>query len=185
MREIVTDWVIGSGGGKVSVMYFDDSISVATQRTALETFWIGVQARLSNETQWAIRTSGRELNAATGTLTGEWSETTGKLGAGTVAGEAVPDSSQVLVRWITGVVVDGRFLRGRTFVPGVARETVTNGNVSNVVVGEYTAEANVLAQAGVGLQVWHRPTSGSGGVAHNVSGATVWTEFAVLRERRG
>lgn len=183
-REIVTSWFIPSGEPAKTVMYFDDSISVASQRTALGAFWANVDGGLENSVSWDIDTTGRDVDSATGTLLGLWTDTTPVGGTGGVAGEVVPDASMVLIRWLTGIIIGGRFVNGRTFIPGLATANMVNGNLSTGIAALYTGYGNTLAAAGVGFSVWHRPVGGAGGFSAPVDSALCNTEMAVLRRRR-
>jgi len=125
------------------------------------------------------------LDETTGTLTGSWTDGTAQAGTGTNTGTPVPDASQALVQWRTVTITNGRFLRGRTFIPSVALSQVVGGNLQAPAVTVIQNAANALIASGAGLVVWHRPIAGSGGSHDAVSTASVWTEFAVLRRRRG
>ena len=55
VREIITDWTTPAGGGFVSVMYFDPTILVETQRAALGSLWSAIGAHfLFNLISFAI-----------------------------------------------------------------------------------------------------------------------------------
>lgn len=184
-REIVVDWTTASGGGKASVFMFGTSSTIATQRVGLRNFLQSVDNLLTPANTWSIRTTGRELDNATGALTGTWTDGTTYTGAGAVTGEPVPDASQILIRWKTDHIVGGRFLQGRTFIPGCVVGNIDDGNLSAAAV---TVAANAAAQLiadAVQVGVWHRPTSGSGGVWWAADSGTAWNELAVLRRRRG
>jgi len=101
-----------------------------------------------------------------------------------LAGEAVPDASQGLMRWSTGTIIDGRFVQGRTFIPGVSTSRVSQANLNAATQSAWNAAAVTLIAANVGLSVWHRPVGGAGGFSAVVDGGTAWSEFAVLRRRR-
>lgn len=168
----------------VGVFNFDSAPPVTTQRAALGTFLAGLASVLRTSTTWAVRTSGREVSEATGTLTGEWIDSDPQSGNGSEAQAAVADATQALVRWSTGVVVNGRFLKGRTFIPGLEIDALVGGNLSTGAQSTIGAAAGNLIAADVGFSIWHRPTDGVGGSLHPVLGTSVWSEFAVLRRRR-
>nr|CRY96742.1 hypothetical protein [uncultured prokaryote] len=184
MREILTDIQTDSGGGKVSVMYFEDTPDVASQRALLNTFWQAVVSNCNQNATFTVRTEGRELDEATGTLTGAWNDSTPYVALGEVTGDPVPDASQALVRWSTGAVVGGRFLRGRTFIPMIASQAVVNGNLGSGAQDSIAGAAGNFASSAAGLQIWSRPKGGGIGTAFVVTGASCWQEFAVLRRRR-
>lgn len=184
-REILVDWTTDSGSGKVSVFMFLEGSAVADQRDALADFLAVIDNGLASTCSYAIRQSGRELDATTGGLTGAWTDSTAHTGAGGGSGEPVADAVQCLFQWQTDHIVNGRFLRGRTFIPGLVSAAVVNGNVDSATQAAFQAAGQALLDTGTQLAVWHRPTAGSGGVAWAADTATVWSELAVLRRRRG
>jgi hypothetical protein len=182
-REIIVDWVTPAGSGFASVMYFDLGTAAAANRSSLNSFLGSVDALLDSNTIWTIRTDGRELDNASGTLTASWTEGTVYTGAGATAGQCVPDTAQVLFRWGTGVVVGGRFLKGRTYIPGLSTANVTEGNVAAAAQTTFNTAATAFVTSGFG--VWHRPVAGAGGSFSDATTGSVWSEFASLRQRRG
>lgn len=185
IRQVLTDWTTVNGSGKVTVMYFEQGISVAAQRLALGAFFLAVQAHLDNSVTWRVRTDGVEVDDGTGTLTGSWTDATARNGAGTGGGEPVADATQALIRWKTSSIVGKRFLQGRTFIPGLASSNEINGNIAAATQTAFNTAGNALIASAAGLVVWHRPISGSGGSHDAVSTCATWSELAVLRRRRG
>lgn len=185
VREIVTEWTVFGGGTKLSIMYFDEAGEVSVQREALDTLWTAVSAELVTECEWTIRTDGRELNTATGTLEGFWGDPIVYTGTGAETGNVVADSTQALIQWLTTTIVDGRRVRGRTFIPGLNANSVDDGDLASAAQSVLqTAAQNFL---GVNtFVIWSRPgATGSGGVMAPVQNASVWSELAVQRSRRG
>ena len=134
---------------------------------------------------YVIRTTGVELDAATGALTGQWAEATARVGTGAGGTEPVADATQILVRWKTNTIVNGRFVAGRTYIPGCASSNEVSGNLAAATQSAIAAAGTTLIGSGAGLAVWHRPISGSGGSEQSPNSCVVWEEFAVLRRRRG
>lgn len=184
-REILTDWTFDSGEDGVTVMFFDELLSVTDQRDALAVFWGAVDSMLHNGTTWTIRQSGRELDDSTGTLTGVWTDTPVKTGTGAGTVNPVNDAAMILLQWQTATIINGRMVRGRTFVPGAEISTQEGGNLGAGFVSQLQGYQATLIAASEGFGVWHRPTSGSGGQFVPVTNGTAWSEFAVLRGRRG
>ena len=184
-REIVVDWTTASGIGKASVMFFDLGAAVATQRAAINTFLSAVDGSLDNSITWTVRQTGRELDDATGALTGAWSTGLVHTGVGNNATEPVADATQVLFQWLTGTIVNGRFLRGRTFIPGLTSSLLVNGNLNAGQQAAFAALGVTFVNDAANFGVWHRPSSSGLGSFQNATGCTVWSELAVLRRRRG
>lgn len=169
----------------VSVMYFDAATALATQRTALQTFWTSIKAVQASVCLYDIALAGRELDMATGILTGSWSTGTVFNGAGGSGTNPVPDASMALIQWRTSAIINGRFSRGRTFVPGLGVGQILGGNLLGTANTTITNAAAALAASGAGFVVWHRPIAKSGGAMNSPTTTTVWPELAVLRRRRG
>lgn len=187
IREILVDWVGAGGVSGVSVMHFGAlSNTPASQRAALSTFLTALRPSLAASTNYRIRPEGRELDEATGTLTGVWSEPTLYANSGTSAASGpVPNAAQILVRWATPAIINGRVLKGRTFIPGAANTASgSSGEVVSGVVTSFTAAGAALIIADVDLRVWSRPKPGRPGQAFTVTGVNVWSELAVQRRRR-
>lgn len=186
VREIIVDWTTVNGGGKSSILYWIEATPVEQQRAALGAWLASLEGGLHNTTSYNVRPEGRELDTTTGTLVGAWTEATDYSGTGTLtSGQPVPDATQILIRWSTDHVVNGRFLRGRTYIPGTTTTNVSGGNLAASIVTSYTTDSNTLVNSGNQLAIWHRPINGVGGVAWAVDSAQCWSEFAVQRRRRG
>jgi len=183
-REIITQWTTQSGSDHRTIMWFDTAGVIADQRAALNVFWSAVDGVLDSNVSWVIETSGREVADATGTLTGQWSEPTAYGGTGGVAGECVPDAAQVLIRWNTGDIVNGSFVQGRNYIPGLAQANVVAGNLAPSIVTALEGHGNTLSTLINGIGVWHRPILSAGGSFHLATTCEVWSELAVLRRRR-
>ena len=183
-REILTEWTTPAGSGFLTVMYFELGVSVATQRAAVDDLFDSCATSLDSNVSWLVQTSGRELDDATGTLTGAWTEATSQIGNGANSGNVVPDASQAMIRWTTGEIVNGRFLKGRTYIPGFAVAAVSEGNVLAANVTAINAGCTAFVASGAQGVIWHRPVANTGGETKQIDGGTLWTEFAVLRQRR-
>lgn len=184
VREIQTIWVPPSGITTTSVMYWWDGVAIAQQRSLLNSFWTALNDRLTGDTTWTVATQGKVLNEQTGQMTGTWADGTPYAGAGSAAGEPVPDVAQLLIRWGTNTVLNGRFVNGRTYVPGLANAETLAGNVSPAAVGDATAAASALAGASGGFGVYHRPSNGTLGALITINTASAAAEMAVQRRRR-
>lgn len=111
----------------------------------------------------------------------------------TIATDApLPPANQLMLRLGTATVVDGRRLKGRIFLPGLTEAASSGaGVVDPAVVGAVSGELATWV-SGVGAQpvVWHRPKAAtetepaSPGSKAPITTATVWTQWAVLRQRR-
>lgn len=184
VREIQVLWTPPSGIQTSTVMYWWDGVGVSTQRTRLNTFLTAINGFLTGDTLWTIATQGKVLNEQTGQMTGTWAEATPYSGAGSGTGEPVPDVAQILFRWGTNTVLNGRFVKGRSFIPGLAAENLLGGNIAGAAVGPMTTAASNLAGASAGFGVYHRPQNGTLGALVTINTADCASEMAVQRRRR-
>jgi hypothetical protein len=185
VREILTDWKTDAGSSFRSVMYFDNTVSVASQRSALATFWGAVDASLNSDISWEIEKAGRELGEVTGTLINTWAEGTSHTGTGAGSVQPIPDAAQVLFKWTTALILGGRVLKGRTNAPGLEISAMDGGNIGSAFLTNFDAYGQSLISSAVGFGVWHRPVAASGGKFAPAVSCTTWSELAVLRRRRG
>lgn len=184
MLEILTDWTTLNADTGVTVMYFDDATPVADARLALSTLWADIDAVLHEGTNWTIRQDGRVIAEATGTLTGTWFASTPYTGTGQSAGNPVGNATQMLLRWQTGVIVSGRRVAGRTFVPGLASGSTSGGQMRSEATVTVNTACETFTNATSGFGVWHRPKPAQAGSHHVATAGNVWSELAVQRGRR-
>nr|CRY97383.1 hypothetical protein [uncultured prokaryote] len=189
IREITTEWATQNSPGGTTVMYFEEETAVGVQRAALQTFWDLISMSQPDTTTFRIATEGREIEPSTGTLSALWSDPVAMTGIGQADGEPVPNAAQILLRWTTATVVDGRVIKGRNYVPGMSNEVNYEGEVLPAFVSGLPASMGTFVVAS-GLVVWHRPRKatdtlpGRLGTAVSVLDGSVWSEWAVQRGRR-
>lgn len=185
LLEVTTTWTAENAQPGTTVMYFFEVGDIAALRADLDAMYTAFADRLDTLTTWSIATSGNVLDEATGTLVGDWAEPTAQTGAGLASGQPVSNAAQALLQWRTGVVVNGRRLRGRTFIPGIAQQALDGGQLSAATQADMAAAAQAFAvDPDVSLVVWHRPSDSGPGEAHAVTTGSVWNELAVMRKRR-
>ena len=186
VQEILTRWSGGlSASEMVSVMYFGDLVPIADARGLLADFWTAVSAELDESYTWSIDTEGRQIAPATGQTVGVWQSPLPLAGNGGVGFTyPVSNASMVLFQWRTGVYRNGREVRGRTFIPGLATNRTLGGELDPAARVRLRAAAQTeLAETGA-LGIWSRPRESAPGEFYEVTNAGVWNELAVLRGRR-
>lgn len=185
LNEIIVDWTSENSQPGLSVMYCKASGPVAAQRSYIHVMYDTVKARLDSLTTWTIRTTGKVIDDSTGTLVGFWDEPTAKAGAGTLSGSPVANAAQMLLRWRTTSIVNGRLLQGRTYVPGLSSTSTDGGQVSAATIAAMqTAQAAFLSSMSGDFVVWHRPVGAAPGSSFSVSSGATWNELATQRRRR-
>ena len=169
------------GAPWLSTMYFGEGASNLAQDavTAVGAFWGAVDAHISNLVNWSTESDVAVISDL-GVLTGVDS-TTPATGSGAAVADPLPMATQGLVRWRTGLIVLGRELRGRTFVPGLTESAAVDGGLAAAVQSDIQTAADALmADVNSALVVWSRTHS----VSATAQAATVWSQFAVQRSRR-
>lgn len=170
-----------AAGGGLSTFYFDTNAdSVQQAATAVTTFLAGSEDRRSTAATWTLDNSVDWINDANGELQGT-AAVTAANGVGTIATDIMPSANQGLLRLLTGVVVGGRFLRGRVFLPGTCESDNSGGAPTSTYRTDYdTLAAAMIADANTEWRVW----SSTHGTSSPVTAANTWTSWAVLRSRR-
>lgn len=182
LRRIVVDWTGLKGLPGNSVFYWKD---VDGGPAAIRTFFNSLAGRFPVGLTIQVRGDGPKIEDSTGALVGSWVEATPAAVTGTGAGDyAAPVGTHV--NWVTGLIVQGRRVRGRTFlVPMSAAVFESDGTVEAVVLTSIRDAAAALIVAAINnFVVWHRPQPGNAGSSDDVESATVPDKAAVLRSRR-
>lgn len=180
MLRVTTVFTGVAGSPYFSIMHFGGVGQTGADAAvaAVGDFWTAIDQYMVTSLSWATEAEVENITPA-GALQGVL-VTTPETGSGGDAGQGLPPATQGLIRWRTGVIVSGRELRGRTFIPGLA-ETASDGGPQGTFVTDANAAAAALAAESVGeLVVWSRTHA----AAHPVISGTLWSEFAVLRSRR-
>lgn len=128
-----------------------------------------------------------KLNEVTGALEDSFSVTPWTK-TSTGAGAAAPRPIAVAVTWKTTDFVNGRRVRGRTFLSPLSNATLqTDGTPAAATITAAQDFGAAWIDAGatdIYTGVWHRPVGGSGGSFHVITGYQVNDKWAVLRSRR-
>jgi len=169
-----------TGGGYNELYLVPTTGTMADAHDAAADFWeaFGVLALSTN----TYVTSGdiELVDSATGLITGIESATT-RTKVGQNSGEPLPKATAALVRWRTGTYVNGREIRGRTFLSGLNEAQSDAGVIAaGTRTALQTAANTLVARTDVNLVVYSRVHF----QAAVVETANVWSEWAMLRSRR-
>jgi len=168
-------------GPAVSTFFFNTAAGTPQDASdQVATFLTALDANLATTLGWATENTVDELDTATGTLLGSTSVTTAS-GSGGNAGEPLPRSTQGLAQWTTATIVSGRALRGRMFIPGFCENNNDSGVPGSATIsGVNTILSNFVSDSPAIFVAWSR----THGVQGQVTGGTMWNQWAVLRSRR-
>lgn len=94
------------------------------------------------------------------------------------ADNPLPYATQGLLQLRTGVYVGGREIRGRMFLPGFTEDNNTTGVPNSALMGVMSSAGALLENQGFYV---YSPTQN---VCEQITSATPWNKWAVLRSRR-
>lgn len=186
LHRVVVEWA-GPGvvGRAVNVLHFSGSDPAAPPVAAIKTAYGNLTNALPIGVTITVPGTGDSFDDATGELTGVWTAAGG--GSVTGAGTAVCAAGVgACVGWQTGGIVNGRKLRGRTFIVPLHNATFDgDGTLSASTLGVLGTFANALQAAGP-MAIWHRPTSAAAtdGNSYGVIANRVRDKVAFLSSRR-
>lgn len=169
-----------AGAPYYSSLFWDLSYSAAEVVEHTAELWEILDNYIVNEIAWEVSGVVQAIDDVTGAVLAA-GVTDAETGNGEATQEMLPLSTQMLIKWRTGIYVGGREIRGRTFVPGLADFVNAEGAVDETV---HDALADDLATWLGGLSapplIWSR----TNGDSQPIAAAEVWDQFAVLRSRR-
>lgn len=183
--RIRVGWTGVQGAPWLTTLYFDELSGSAQQAaTAVADFIGALEPVIVNDANWSLEPDVALIAPTTGDLVSV-TGVTAASGSGSETGSQLAGATQGLIRWTTGQVVNGRILRGRTFVPGPSEIMNDDGRPNTTYSTPVQAAADgLLAAAAAELVIWHRPTDSELGTFESVQAGSVWNEWAVLRSRR-
>lgn len=199
MQRVRVAWSGFSGGPGLSTFYFADA---AAALPAVRSFFLGINNRIPSGVLINIHETGDTLESTTGAISGQWAgsgqATVGGIGT---ADYAAPVGAQV--SWLTTVIVEGRRVKGRTFLVPLSGDAFDGfGTLDTNSHDLILTHANMLwAALPAGMMIFQRPrvatpqwtdvrglvhpaVSARAGTAAAVSGAIVPLKAAVLTSRR-
>lgn len=188
LQRIRVVWTGQTGLPGVSTFYANETD--ATAIAALVAFFGNIKFAFPAGTAWEIPSSGDLINEENGELGGTWSQS----GSGTVnaTGGAVNYAAGVgcRVTWLTSGIVNGRRLRGSTFLTGMTVGSYgSNGTIDDSTVTQFRTHVNTLV-TNSNLWIWSPPFPGSptvdqrDGTSAVVISGTVPDKVTSLRSRR-
>lgn len=181
------------GGPGLNTAYFRPGTSGGVTADATDcvarvrTFFDAIKGFYSVGTTIQVDTSVDQIEDTTGALTGSLTSAASAVVSGTGAGDRLPPSTALLLRLNTGIVVNGRFLKGRWYLsPFVTSQNDVAGVPEPVTMSNCVTAANAMLTGTTASfpVVWHRPGGAGAGTSMAVNGYSVWGSWAVLRSRR-
>lgn len=193
MDKIVAVWTGWSGGPGFSNFYFGGNAAGSQLDSAaarVHAFFSAITLCLPTPITITIQPTAQNLTPGDGQISDEKPIAT--PGAPIVGAGGTDFASPVgaCIIWRTGTTVNGRLLKGKTFLVPLATSVYdVDGTLDPSRLTELRQAATQLATSPgsapeLDLVVWHRPVAGSGGSMAPVISATVNDRAAILKSRR-
>lgn len=182
MYRVGITWDGETGGPWYSQMFFDAAASTAQQAAdAVGTWLASVKAYQGTQVTYSTGTVVETIDVATGqpVALNPVTAHTGTGSGGT--SDTVPVGTQIVCQWRTGVFLNGREVRGRTFVPGAPYTInvlgVLDSTVQNLIAGY---GATLISSTPSVFCIYSRKKR----QAEVVATSSVWGKFGLVRSRR-
>lgn len=155
--------------------------SAQTSADAVRAFWDAMKAAICNDIAIRIDPNVTVVNPTSGEPEGIETVTTTAVSGGDTT-DPLPWQTQGLIYWNTGTWVNGRQVRGRTFVPGPCESSNTStGLPESGYLSALAAGAAIFTGSSTCVpSVFSRAHSNM----YPVVGATVQGQWALMRTRR-
>lgn len=185
LARVVVNWVGPSVKGlAVNVLYVAADTPL-TSVSGIKSAYQALAGVLPSGVSILIPGTGDVIEDTTGALVDVWSAT----GAGQVDGGAAAQAAAgvgACVTWLTGGIINGKKLRGRTFlVPLSTGAYDTDGTLTSSGNSGVNGFGTAMMAAGP-MAVWHRPTTpgGSDGNSYGFIAYKARDRVAFLSSRR-
>lgn len=173
-------WLPGTSGGVTA----DATDAVARVRA----FFNSISANFATTFSSLVQTEVAQISDQSGALLGGLTAATVAAVVGTGGGAQGPIAAMSLARLRTGLVVNGRALKGRWYLgpvsTGAISTTGTFPSAAQTIVNNAGATMLGAGPTTTALAVWHRPQGGNLGSSTAVTSISAWDQMAVLRSRR-
>lgn len=178
--EVTIAYNLNGSQQGLSIIHFGDPTSSGDMTSQVHTFLLSAADLMPDMASVSWSGVYDHLNTGTGEFEGEFSfadpdEVTGTI----VGGDIVPQNVSAQYNWLTGGVVAGHRVKGRSFVPFTDRSL----NVGGELVASFSTPQFA------DRVVWSRPLKDGGaivrpGSVHPVTSVTVNREYSTMGSRR-
>ena len=146
------------------------------------TFWNDIKSYIQEDTIVQVSNEIDVVDIDTGNIIDVTTIDPVDAVLGTDSGQALPWATQGLARFVTGVYVSGRALRGRLFIPAITE----SNNVAGIPGSGMLSAVNgaITSMTSAGLDASMAVYSRTHHVAAPTVGGNMWNQWSILRSRR-
>lgn len=183
----------GFPGGDVTYFHYFAGPGTPTLAEATEgvgrvrAFWLQAAARCANTMIWQPLSTVDVIDPVSGDITSQFAVTPVVSVGGSLAGDRMPGQTCAVAQYLTGVFLNGRQVRGRTFVGTVVEaNSDSNGRPDTTVVANTISAGQKLALTiltPLAHVVYHRTNTHGSGSAVSVAGYNCNSEWGMVRHR--
>lgn len=157
LNQVRVAWTGLRGLPGVSTFYFEAQSAVPL--AALKTFFSSVSGAIPSGCLLTFPANGSKIDTSTGQTVGTWTATPPTALSGTGSGPYAAPAG-MLVNWHTGLYVNGRELRGKTFiVPVISASYESDGSAGAAWITSLQNAATALIASGTPPHVYGRSTA--------------------------
>lgn len=174
-------WTGGPGGTGLSTFFSEPA--AATALADIRAFFNAIASLWPGAITWTFPNSGDQIESATGKLTGGWTQAAAAPVTGGNGASSYASGVGSRVVWETNTILDGRRLKGSTFLTSMATIAYqSDGTLDPGVIATVGGAAATLVATN-SLVVWSRPRAGLSGYG-SVEGYSIPDRVTSLRSRR-
>jgi len=186
---------INGGASSALVTHYWDSTGAAIGALATESVarvragWNAVTSAVGVGCTWTPNLVVDEIDENTGGIVNQVAAAAPAAVTFGATGDFLPLQTQVILQYQSALFINGRRVRGRSYIPGLTETSNAAGGVPSA--GTLTTFAAFNTALGTTIltatnqRVWHRPNAlGVGGLSAVVTTRSVSSSYGVLRSRR-
>lgn len=190
MHRVRLQWTGFVSGPAVSTLFFtpsaDSSANAQTVVNRVAAFMTSIKSSIYGSCTWTVSGQVDVIDDHTGDLNGSWG-VTGASDGGSGSVNPVPQANQLNIRFETGVVYNGKRVRGHMYIPGSCTFNAA-GAPSGAILTQVPANMAALLGPTHPLTIWRRPIGPHGsinnGLGYPATAGLLQPKYAVLRSRR-
>lgn len=191
MLRVTTQWGGFPGAPGYTNLYFGEGANAQSAANAavaaVHAFWDSFKGSMPAGVTLTVLPDVAQINSNSGQASGIFAISPAPTVIAGAAAGPYAGGTGACITWVTAGFVNGRQVRGRTFVvPIPASLYGSDGTLADAMRDLLAASATALRDTpGVELLVWHRGGLLSASTVHPVVSSYVRDRAAILRSRRG